>query len=423
MGRLGVVTIALAIGLALPVAAQHPSRPTDTQSGTRGDPNRCPPPVVGGVVPKNWSCPTKPQVVPRQPARPTECALAESAPSPIVRAHYGTQLAQAGTNLFIGKTPMIETDHNYRCFIKFLLVPRARQDSEVFRTGSMAQIKQAGLEYPVRRQIFDAMTTGLESHFKDLEAAKRNFDIRVHIIEFMLALKHPGRCSYFDRDEQLSVDGKWVAVKDNRAPHGYALNSTPGATPHEAIMGFRNGTSQIECQAAAQLVLLAAADAAHGPAGFDALHAGGLKLVGVFLGEDDTSAKRHVGLYRGGAIPVTKMIPGDYVYLQNRHDYREYDSTGYWNGENGFYMGRYNLGPGNKPLWSATAPQRFSGLGKYSLTEMQLRTEMAAALNRAFDKFLEHKSPAEQLARRAIFLPARPEHMLWTQWGRIRNGD
>jgi Lipase (class 3) len=45
------------------------SCPTGTQSQVRGNPN-CPPPVINGIVPKNWSCPTGTQAVtPRLPAQ------------------------------------------------------------------------------------------------------------------------------------------------------------------------------------------------------------------------------------------------------------------------------------------------------------------------------------------------------------------
>jgi hypothetical protein len=42
---------------------------TGTQSGVRGNPN-CPPPVIGGITPKNWSCPTGKQAVDDLPCAP-----------------------------------------------------------------------------------------------------------------------------------------------------------------------------------------------------------------------------------------------------------------------------------------------------------------------------------------------------------------
>ncbi|MCC6718104.1 MAG: alpha/beta fold hydrolase [Acetobacteraceae bacterium] len=63
--------------------AQSGSRPTGTQ-GVQGNPN-CPPPVIGGVIPRNWSCPTGTQrVLPRgdtaQPPVAARCVPREGAP-------------------------------------------------------------------------------------------------------------------------------------------------------------------------------------------------------------------------------------------------------------------------------------------------------------------------------------------------------
>ena len=64
------LVLLLAVAMAGPGAAQSSSRPTGTQ-GVEGNPN-CPPPVIGGITPRNWSCPTgtPPRVPQAQATRP-----------------------------------------------------------------------------------------------------------------------------------------------------------------------------------------------------------------------------------------------------------------------------------------------------------------------------------------------------------------
>lgn len=66
----GVMALLLAVLAPGSGAAQSSSRPTGTQ-GVEGNPN-CPPPVIGGITPRNWSCPTgtKPPAPQTQAARP-----------------------------------------------------------------------------------------------------------------------------------------------------------------------------------------------------------------------------------------------------------------------------------------------------------------------------------------------------------------
>jgi hypothetical protein len=346
---------------------------------------------------------------------------------------------------------MVENDANYKCFIKYLTVPPGVWGDPAFVQNQVAQIKSQ-LEDPMRRQIFDAMSSNPNGfRFKSLEGAIENIDIRVEAITFMRSVGDSSNstCQFTPGQPAIApgvpaaISG-WQSVPLTsaqlvaglRAPGNMVLNSV-GGTAHSAIAAFRNQPSSVDCLDAVELIVLEAVDCIIGEDRFNAEHPEGVQNIGLNdsngpndSGYDDApvtgdahgvSIFKNVRMFASKAqfkLQFSMMVPGDWAYMRNDPRYPNLPNAGGYAGENTIYMGKYGISaftwykakylkPGDAN-YSGSAYARYTGLGgEADKTAVDLTNDLIAAFFDASDKKIN----------------AVPAMVGWTLIGRIKAGD
>jgi hypothetical protein len=152
----------------------------------------------------------------------------------------------------------------------------------------------------------------------------------------------------------------------HRAAPQVLFETLPGTRAAAAIDGITGQRFRGECLGALQITDLQAARKAIGPDCFNLLHTDGLAIG------DRSGRSSHPHVVPASKLTVAAMVPGDWVYMQNKDDYntdlRPDAPRGYWTGENALYMGRYDLISTSRVYYDG-APSRSSGMGVYSATE------------------------------------------------------
>jgi hypothetical protein len=350
--------------------------------------------------------------------------------------------AAPGTSqLRIAGRVMIENDANYRCFIKYLTVPARAWGDPAFQQDQIPQIK-ARLEDPMRRQIFDAMSSNPNGFsFKSIEGAIENINIRVEAITFMRNIAGIISQCHFTPAGPIIAAGKntgWQASKLSpaqiaaglSAPSNIVLNSM-GVSAHDAIASFRNDSSSLDCLDAVELTILEAVDCVIGAARFNAEHPEGLQNIGLndpnpptADGGDDAPVigdTHGVSIFKNvravmSNVQFSMMVPGDWAYMRNDPAYTSLPLAGGFQGENTIYMGKYAVVAGfpqdylrpGQLNYTGFAQARYTGLGgETNKTAIQLAEALMFAFKEA-SGFLRN---------------ADPKKVGWTLLGRIKAGD
>jgi hypothetical protein len=315
------------------------------------------------------------------------------------------QPAAGQASLSIGGTPLLETPENYLRYIKFLTVDPARQNGAVFQSSDAQAIHR--LENPLRRQIFDAMVNNRSDRFQfaRLEAAQDDFAMRLEAIKFMNRIGQRGRqggvdFAYFRADEPAVADPRyWRRLASG--PQFY-FETVPGVRASDAIDAVVNGKFRGDCYGAIQVTILQSARQVLGADRFNALHPNGLKIA-------QGGVRQHS---RSAPVVAADMVPGDWVYLQNKSDYgtdltpEGKKALWFWHGENALYMGRYD-----QMSYNSGAPQRFSGMGCYHRSEDELRQDLKRA-------YLKDMQPGRTLHSHSI----TDEDIRWGKVDRLVTG-
>jgi hypothetical protein len=338
--------------------------------------------LVGCALPVEWSA-THPQVV-RQAERAASQGLGR---------------------LSIGHTMLFETPENYKRFIRFLTVPQENRDNAIFKSGDMDAIKNAGLEDPLRRQIFEAKNNNTRSlfWFATKQHAMENFSMRVATIQFMLQVQTDPELDFaFLSPEQPPEADPVHWMQDEDAEDPWVWDSRPEFKSSLAIAALIANRFRGDCLGGIEIALLQAIDKTIGKARFNKMFPDGLQGIGL-AGSDArprSALRATIGfqLSSSGPITVADMIPGDWVYMKNKYDYntdlKPGVAKGYWMGENTIYMGRYTV-TGGDAHYDANAAPLFSGLGAYSQTETQLRN----TLKDEYDKLMNPPNTYSSHAR------------------------
>jgi hypothetical protein len=301
--------------------------------------------------------------------------------------------ARANGKLVIGNQPLNETAANYQQYIKFLTVPPAEQIKEAFKGNDINAIR--AMEHPLRRQIFDAMNRNSVEQFTfaNLQAAQENFTMRLWAIGFMLRIEKGAAgggvdFNYTDsRTPAFASPQHWQAVSSN-----LTFRTKPGARPSEAMDAIVRSKFRGECLAALEITVLYAARQTLGAERFNKIHGNSLSV-----GPSTKSAQKHTR--RAPRIRADAMIPGDWVYMKNKDDYnkglRPGVKVGYWTGENAIYMGRYDMSTAKTPVYRATSPARYSGMGVYHVTQREFQVKLKQA-------YQVHMTPPNTFGRHTI---------------------
>jgi hypothetical protein len=320
--------------------------------------------------------------------------------------------------LVIENIPMFETNDNYLRYIRFLTVPPDRQTDPAFTAGTdVAAIKK--LEDPLRRQIYEGMNNNVRGQFifGTLKAAQENFDIRLSTIAFMRKIQKgpPGlNFGYYTADEPPGTDDpNWETTKDPQGAGGYVFDTRSNTDAYTAIHSLVQHRFRGDCLAAVEICIFQAVAGVLREDRFKALHPDGLHKIGLPVQFADGVSIYKDTVTVGDNIGQDAMVPGDWVYMQNKPDYHDWWPNGYWTGENGLYMGKYTLGGAAVPQYDSAAPLRFSGMGLYDVTEAQLRARLKAAYNGA-----AVPSAARQQQVGHKYAPATDADIQWKLLGR-----
>lgn len=331
---------------------------------------------------------------------------------PACEALESRQLPSTASSLIIDGKPIVQTKANYLTLIKYLTVNPSNQSNPVFRSSNMAAIER--LEDPLRREIFDAMSSNpvRTFHFTNLAAAEKNFQMRIDIITFMNEVADQDNpavnklhlnFSYYSLpgDPPSANSAYWNLVP---LPSGSTrLTSLEfqyvGADAYAAIMSITAVPYVGECEGTAQIAVLYAAAQVMGPQAFNQLFRTGLAFGSQQPGQPALSVYKVLPMdqqlyvpnpYQGyihvNSITTQDMVPGDWVYMQNTPQYPVQNPNGYWNGENAIYMGQYDSILNGTPVWQVGATQRFTGLGLTNVSAAQLEQDL-------WDAFTGNDSP------------------------------
>lgn len=309
-----------------------------------------------------------------------------SSPLPVMQPAVSPMIE--GGSLTINGKQMYETEANYQSDIKYLTVAPQNQKGNIFLHGTMAQIKAAGLEDPLRREIFNAMNDNqtYKFPFATLKAAEQNFTMRVDAVNFVKEIqsgkvnfgmfKIPNVPTYADPAHWHKTNPQGVSDKFWKA-----FDSNTGVSADVAIKGIVSHMFRGDCLGAIEIDLLYAADQAIGATAFNNEHPQGLLEVGADNPDGNASIYTNVKTYfylgpnsnYPKPIRTQDMVPGDWAYMQNDPLYQQVAPTGEWTGENALYIGNNSSGV---PL--------FWGLGmKAPETAAQLHQSLLKALEAA----------------------------------------
>jgi hypothetical protein len=270
------------------------------------------------------------------------------------RAHADIKAPVDGTVVSLDYT----NDNQYQKAIKFLTVDPSKQTDPAFTGTDIAKIK--ALEDPTRKEIFDKMKASTEVFtFNVLQAAIDNFQMRIYAIQHMTDM-NAGKIdwSYYPREGAPTVaSNKWQLGPEKRP---YFFQVKDGQTSYAAIADLMATKTRGECAGAmcACIIWAAARVIKAGPGGsdaFDKLQPAGTLNVGFVITATDPavgykgSIDKHK--YWSPDQNSDNVIPGDWVYFQNKDDYwtkcQKKNVNGRWQGENALYVGN----------------SKFSGLG------------------------------------------------------------
>ncbi|MCX6996069.1 MAG: hypothetical protein NTV49_03040 [Kiritimatiellaeota bacterium] len=262
-----------------------------------------------------------------------------------------------GDSLVIGGVKMAETTVNYANHIASLISGTA-----------------------LKREIFDKMNCSTETFsFTGDSNASNNFVMRCKAVEIMDGMDN-GSIDVSYRDPYSRCGDTMVTITTNNSvvttnwvfgtywlpkytnsPYSRTFLQKSGTAAHNAINNvtpFRG-----ECAGAIEICIFTAADFAIGESEFNSLHpAGSLGLAD--FGSDFVT---HMGTMND----TNTLVPGDYIYMNNKNDYREKatNKPAIWTGENCVYMGLHGGDVGT-----------FGGLGDNMsfLTESEMRDVLQA---------------------------------------------
>jgi hypothetical protein len=287
----------------------------------------------------------------------------------------GATPAFQGSSLTINGQQMVETAANYQTYIKYLVVAPQNQHGNIFWHGTMAQIKAAGLEDPLRRQIFDAMSNNQTYTFQflTLAGAQENFALRVEAVAFMKKISSgTAGFKFYDQTNLPSAGPDWHQVYDGTtkaSKYWTAFSTNQGVTASTGIEEVVNHGFRGDCLGAVEMTIFEAVEKTIQASRFDAEHPEGLRGVGKNGGDSTMSIWKNINAHFSG-IRAQDVVPGDWAYMQNDPSYGQKlkpGIIGYWFGENTICVGKDAAG---NPL--------FCGMGiKLPQTEAQLRAKLA----------------------------------------------
>jgi hypothetical protein len=241
-------------------------------------------------------------------------------------------------------------------------------------------------------------------------------------------------------DSKYVADSVWEVENVHSAVNKYVFSTKSGKKASVGVAQFRTGKSRIECLTAIELTILHAVEKVIGAGRFDGMHKNGLRKVGQSESNDQEIPifKHTAGIQAvlkkdsskpgkmrpSVALTVADMVPGDWVYMANKWDYKKRSPSGSFVGENALYMGKYKIAyrdgtvfdPEQEekvppevrvPLYDNGTPARFSGLGLYDTTEARLREKLKDAYNHV------PQLPSES------FTEAEDDDIFWTRIMRL----
>lgn len=288
--------------------------------------------------------------------------------------------------LEIGDARIGSDDDAYMRVIKYLTVPKDRQDTATFKSGDVAAIKK--LEDPRLRQIADGMFGAKSTYaFTDVAAVQSNWKLRIAMVQTMNDMNTGAiDADYFDpvhnipprayttyiddqpNDAHWQIGTTWAPLE--AANHGQTLKNPKNWQAAFVAQDDTNVATAIsgneapfrgECAGALQIALNAGLLDAWG----QHIYVANTRPKVLKLGEwEGSNARQHLLKVSTGEPPVY----GDYIYIRNDPRYPRLAPYGFWQGLNSVYAGKDRLGV-----------DRFSGLGVSWQTEQEIATLMQNA--------------------------------------------
>ena len=307
-------------------------------------------------------------------------------------------VANKGTpRLIIKGLPMAETDKNFGCYIKHLIVaPEVKKSRKLEFDSANTKAAVEKIQDPLRRQIFDAMnhTTAMPFVFMTMDEAIKNFNLRVAAIRYMRGIED--RFAYYDPLHPMYIYSKhWTAQDYPAGAGGKVFHTVEGSGAYESIrdlerprdgllVGAWDRHHRADCLTSVQMAIFSGVASAVSRVEFDAVHPKGLLFLGL-PDEGLNATPRYRSIlenierlsFGGRTIRISDMVPGDWVYMRNDPRYRTLRPKGYANGENALYMGRFAYSGSGAGAYSGDAAPRFSGLGVTSVSEAELKARVS----------------------------------------------
>ncbi|MGO9155489.1 eCIS core domain-containing protein [Mycobacterium sp.] len=150
---------------------------------------------------------------------------------------------------------------------------------------------------------------------------------------------NPGCCGYFSDADPPYLDSTYWDQVGSGVDFKLKSPLPPGKHPSDAIEAIFSPTAhtRLECLSMTLAIEYYSMLKAIGAAKFDAQFAGGIEI--------STNATPLTSGGPGKKYDIvavsskSEILPGDWVYFKNFHDYLTRVPTGYWQGENAIYMG------------------------------------------------------------------------------------